>query len=1039
MLSTKHTSLSVIALLFCLVCCKSVLSQRVNVWYFGYNAGINFNGVKPVGIGGSAITTNEGCAVICDANGDIIFYTDGIRIYNANHAVINPGTLLHGNSSATQSAVVIPKPETTDSYIIFTVDKRYSGCKYGLNYSEVKVTNGNVSLVSANTNLMGCGPSTERIAATAHANGKDYWVTTNKGNGEFESWLVDKNGVNMNSIISPVKAVPSLISNDRVGYMKISPSGKYLVLGRRDRTSKSEAFIFDNTSGKVTKNLGIYKNGVVYGVEFSSDEKYFYISNFSKVIQYDWSFNRKVIHTSVGGHSNFVGALQMGPDGNIYVANGYEGVNSKFIDQITDVNKFGATYNDNFITLPSGAYSRLGLPNVVSSFLISLNVSADKQLVCKGDTVKMQASFFKKTNKKYLVRWFANNSSWTDTGVAVQVYPKVNTVYKAILLEDNVMVGDTQFIPVSFRAPATWSISPDKKICKGQTATLQVTANGGKPLTYKVSWADLNSAWINTGLSVNVSPPNTTKYRAVFTEQCTEEPDTQYVNVSVLKPLNISGRPDTTICVGEQVNLTVNTFGGDSLNHTISWYANSSYFGGNSKVQTVSPITTTVYKVILNDFCTVKSDSVRITVNVREPLQLQVNPDTTICTGEEMKLNAIVGGGYAINRQFKWEEANSWDSTELNVTIKPITTTTYTASLIDGCTSPSITKSVTVTVRPPLSVNLDVEDSVCSNEKLKLQANISGGYAPNYNVVWNDLQGIWSSIDNPATHNPQTSTTYVLTVSDNCSKQITDTATVTVISIIPNAKFTAFPREGCPPLQVTFKDSSTGNDTAKNVWIIEGDSIVGGTTTTYLFNTPGEYDIKLKVFNSFGCFNNYDIKNSIQVYDKPRAQFSVRVPVREINYPVYILNLSERANVFFWKINNELPFTTYNTNEITHSFSDSGYHQIQLIAQNALGCKDTQTQRVRIFENVLCFIPNAFTPNTDDRNEAFFPVCTGLNSYELSIYNRWGQLLYQCENCSWDGTFKRKKVPDGVYLYTLSLVGDSKRKSVKSGTFHLIR
>lgn len=474
---------------------NTALAQRANVWYFGNYAGIDFNSSTPVAIKGS-LNTNEGCAVICDDQGNMLLYTDGVKIYNSNHAVVNSSTPLYGNSSSTQSAIVVPKPDNSSRFYIFTMDKRYSGCVNGLNYTEVEINGTNINIVSANNHLLSCPETTEKIAVTAHSNGVDYWVITFKGNGEFVSWLVSSTGVASSPTVSTATALPCIANNDdRVGYMKVSPSGKYLVLGRRASNSVNEAFTFDNSSGKVTQNLGIYHVGTIYGVEFSSDENYFFASeNFRKVAQYDWSFNRLELYKSPSGHENNVGALQIAPDGNIYVANGYEGYNGDFLDCITNVNTWGATYNDNYLPLASGTHSRLGLPTVISFSYITLQIQASKTIICNDkDSIKLTAEIKGGNPNNYTVVWETEDSTWSDTGTMVMVLPKINTTYKATLTKNgnkvaktktlSIVVGNTQKVEASFTLFPNIGCSPlfvsciDSSINNDSTKNVWVTLN----------------------------------------------------------------------------------------------------------------------------------------------------------------------------------------------------------------------------------------------------------------------------------------------------------------------------------------------------------------------------------------------------------------------------------------------------------------------------------------------------------------------------------------------------------------------------------
>jgi PKD repeat protein len=375
-LSKKHLMKKqftfLVALVMSFVITQTSFAQQANIWYFGDYAGLDFSGpVTP--ITGGALSTNEGCASICDNTGTLLFYTDGVNVWDATHTVINPGSPLLGSPSSTQSAIIIPKPGSANRYFIFTQDEHGLGtCSNGLNYIEVDVTGGTVTLLGSMTNLLGCSETTEKITAACHANSTDYWAVTVKQNGDFVSWPITSSGVGA-AVVSAGMATPCNTSgwpylDDRVGYMKVSNQGNHIVLARREYNSINEAFDYDNSTGIVTANLGTYHVGTVYGVEFSSDGNYFYTTeDFRNVVQYQIPS----IGTSTTIFNSYVsiGALQLAPDGNIYVANGYENSDGFYLDMISNINTYPATYNDDYVALPTGTHSRLGLPDFVSCFV----------------------------------------------------------------------------------------------------------------------------------------------------------------------------------------------------------------------------------------------------------------------------------------------------------------------------------------------------------------------------------------------------------------------------------------------------------------------------------------------------------------------------------------------------------------------------------------------------------------------------------------------------------------------------------------------
>jgi len=86
----------------------SIAQGEANIWYFGENAGIDFNSGTPVAISDGQINTREGCSSFSDANGNLLFYSDGTTVWNKNHTPMPNGMGLKGHSSSTQSAMIIP-------------------------------------------------------------------------------------------------------------------------------------------------------------------------------------------------------------------------------------------------------------------------------------------------------------------------------------------------------------------------------------------------------------------------------------------------------------------------------------------------------------------------------------------------------------------------------------------------------------------------------------------------------------------------------------------------------------------------------------------------------------------------------------------------------------------------------------------------------------------------------------------------------------------------------------------------------------------
>ena len=131
----------------------NIYSQKqANIWYFGENAGLDFNSTPPVALTNGLLNTLEGCSTFSDANGALLFYSDGITVFDRNHTVMNytddtPANNLLGNPSATQSGMIIPKPLSASIYYLFTVTDNQSSNGFNVYTIDMSLNGGNGQLI----------------------------------------------------------------------------------------------------------------------------------------------------------------------------------------------------------------------------------------------------------------------------------------------------------------------------------------------------------------------------------------------------------------------------------------------------------------------------------------------------------------------------------------------------------------------------------------------------------------------------------------------------------------------------------------------------------------------------------------------------------------------------------------------------------------------------------------------------------------------------------------------------------------------------
>jgi hypothetical protein len=144
---------------------------------FGKNAGISFNpiieGNKPIIFSGGMVT-QEGTSSVSNQIGELLFYTNGETVYTSGNTIMVNGTGLSSSGTSTQSAIIVPKPDS-NKYYIFTTD--YNGSPNGFEYSVVNMDlqNGNGEVETKNIKLIN-SPITEKVTACNNMNDESYWV-----------------------------------------------------------------------------------------------------------------------------------------------------------------------------------------------------------------------------------------------------------------------------------------------------------------------------------------------------------------------------------------------------------------------------------------------------------------------------------------------------------------------------------------------------------------------------------------------------------------------------------------------------------------------------------------------------------------------------------------------------------------------------------------------------------------------------------------------------------------------------------------------
>jgi gliding motility-associated-like protein len=154
---------------------------------------------------------------------------------------------------------------------------------------------------------------------------------------------------------------------------------------------------------------------------------------------------------------------------------------------------------------------------------------------------------------------------------------------------------------------------------------------------------------------------------------------------------------------------------------------------------------------------------------------------------------------------------------------------------------------------------------------------------------------------------------------------------------------------------------------------------------------------------------------------KPDANFTVISEPLVENLPISFQNLTTNGFSYEWFFGDGGYSTDTHPN---HVYDEPGTYPVTLVAEDSKGCIDSVTLYVEIFNEYFVYVPNTFIPDGDRVNEVFSGSFIGVQSVEIEIFNRWGQLIFSSSDIDfeWDGTYKGRKVQNGTYVWKLKVL-----------------
>ena len=417
----------------------------------------------------------------------------------------------------------------------------------------------------------------------------------------------------------------------------------------------------------------------------------------------------------------------------------------------------------------------------------------------------------------------------------------------------------------------------------------------------------------------------------------------------------------------------------------------------------------------------------------------------TICLGQSGSVSATATGGNG-SYIYAWQPGGIVNGGNLNVT-NPTSTITYTVNAYDqnNCPGNDTTIKAVVYNLTNSDVQLTGTTPICPGQSASIEAEGLESAGP-LTYQWSNGEDTTAFVVIPAQP-----TTYSVTITNACGATITDSIHI-AFNPQPTIDLTLVPLSVCVPYSMVFNHNSVAGNSSDPItqWLWDfGD----GTTSNleypvHSYAQPGVYPVILTVNTDGGCTSNTtSTPFTVNAYPSPVAVFTMSSTHLNLPYDLLTIdNLSTGANSYVWNFGDGGSSTLF---EPHYLYSLIGNFHIELIAMNQYGCADSAYAEVTTDADIV--FPNAFTPNTagsnggiydmnNYNNDIFFPYSAGVVEYELKIYNRWGELIFESHDIKqgWDGYYKGQLCQQDVYVWEAYAKLNNGRLYNKTGDVTLI-
>ncbi|MBX3165653.1 MAG: gliding motility-associated C-terminal domain-containing protein [Bacteroidetes bacterium] len=654
---------------------------------------------------------------------------------------------------------------------------------------------------------------------------------------------------------------------------------------------------------------------------------------------------------------------------------------------------------------------------VTQTFLIAqppaftLNVTASSPTACTGQSITLNANTSGGT-PNYSYTWtpniFSNTQVVSFTTAGLHTY----TVTSSDFYDCKI----TKTISVQFLQTPSVSAS-NATICQNAVATL--TAVGANSYTWFPNLAVGNTF---------TDSPNSTRFYTVTGNSlgCFASANASVLVYPLPTAKILSNASNSNICSG--YNLTLTASGGA----TYSWSSISGLSSSSSSLvipnMSFSNAGTYSLTAFSQQGCMA---STQTDIHII-PSPTPAVSGASVCIGESAVIS--VSGGM----MYQWNGPNSFSSFQSTVFISSVNANSmgiYTV-VVTGTNLCKHSATVNLLGYPyPLPTPvISGNTKACANSQFQL--NAEGGVV----YYWQGAQNFSSS--SPTIHlfaNENTSGIYTLTVrnASNCAAS----KTVELITLpLPNAFIKASNDYLCVPFCTNFSLQNQNNSSPITSVNYRVNAV--NTHSNYCITQAGAHQVSATFKDANGCVNSSQL--TLSAYPKPDADFhySPQEPLEGMDL-VQFRDTSRGEDITKWRwFFKDSTTTVFSEQRFpTHLYENAGIYPVALVVENRWNCADTMIKAISIKSDYSFYLPNTFTPNNDNLNDVFQPKGFGIKQYHMSIYDRWGHLIFTTDDFyqGWDGTLKGEECPNDIYVWKATVITATMEEKSFVGSVRLVR